>query len=666
MFNKNYFKYAKDKTKSVMKALDFKQHSSDFKKMLDLMVQNPALDKKAKVDAIVKFAAASSALASLAPVPFVSIAGITPIYSIMISYLNKIEGNPFKDTETTDILKEALSYIGIKDLSVLIASELLKGKSKLLGLGKFAGTGSICRVAKLDGCLIYILTFALGMLVYHLVVAKSNKQTPNPKEAEQVYETARSRAEADSRERSIFEQYREFVDSCRDYEKFQKGLKDGHKSLHEAVANDNFEEFKKHYNSLKVYIRTRIHECYSNISIRNEGVLESLALIDADEFIKNAECIIADISRNYRKFKLVEIPNESTVEIETEMGYFIAELDKTIIEIREILFGPKYEKNKNIAYLSSKDERIWFKEHKIANRTIKQYEELLKKIYTKPESITTDDRIMLRAIFNKCKSKDCWDWCYVYDYLGRPHEDKLQELITESFTLTNGEGVDAYRKKHQYLFDMFKAHLDSNDVLNISDDELNIPIKDLDDKLWAKLDYESKKNLKIIEHIDQKLSAFFLMFYFATLEKEFRIHLIEPFVRKYGQNLVASCSVSNKWEQTNDVLTGEKHFSLGAIWYLGQALIDENSKKHCRAIKEYVNVLGDKRKSIATLCQEIGSEKINGLYITRIRNGLAHGLPEVTSRLDNSTYIKLGRFLTDKTDGILVKILANSLRQELK
>lgn len=292
-----------------------------------------------------------------------------------------------------------------------------------------------------------------------------------------------------------------------------------------------------------------------------------------------------------------------------------------------------------------------------------KYTSIIKRLYSSPESISDADISVLKGMVNRCLKRDQWDWYTTYEYLGYPASKILHQFVDDSICVRDDirenhrETLLDFRAKYGFLFNSMLFHLGG--ALD-HDVDSETPIYGFDSRLWDKLSDESRKNLKMLEHIDNRASIYVLMHYFVTLEQEFYRHLISPFISQNKASLMNSVCASQRFSQTHDILIGKAHNSLGAIPFLGRFAGFQQACVSSAAISAFSFFLGADLDAFKTICRLIERTTISGLSIVVIRNGLAHGNGEVITQIDSHAYACLRSFLLEAPDSIIERIITIS------
>jgi len=308
----------------------------------------------------------------------------------------------------------------------------------------------------------------------------------------------------------------------------------------------------------------------------------------------------------------------------------------------------------------------YFGKFSISQGIADRYIRILKKLYDNPETLVADDISCLKGMCNRCLKKDQWDWFTTYKYLGYPAHPLLREFVADAVfqrdELKEGsyDNLPIFRIKYHSLLSSIMFHL-SEDV-EVDEQDIDVPIPDFDKGLWGRMSFESKKNIKMAEKIHNKSSLYTLMHYFVTLEQEFRDHFIQPFHDSYRSEYSTMQCLHNRYQVTHDILTDVSHFTLGAVYFLGEFVNSRKAYASSDAIQNYSKFLGEKKGEFIMICSLIGNERIDDVSLSKLRNGLAHGDANIISNINESTFSKLHAYLLEPPRQVLKRILLSSMK----
>lgn len=302
----------------------------------------------------------------------------------------------------------------------------------------------------------------------------------------------------------------------------------------------------------------------------------------------------------------------------------------------------------------------YFGKYSISTNIGNRYKDIIKRLYSSPDSIKDVDVSILKGMVNRCLKKDQWDWFTTYEYIGYPDSKVMHQfvnfcvIVRDAVRLQDFSRLSELKEKYGYILNNMLFHL--GEKLEETVDDINKPIATIDSDIWEKLSFDSRKNIKMLEGLKNRTSQFILMHYFVTLEKEFFRHTISPFI-KCNQILKNSqCSI-HKYSHTHDILVGRSLTSLGAIPYFGRYVNDKEACDNSEAISVFSSYLGSDAIPFKAICESIENTMVCGMSLITIRNGLAHGDNSIIDRLDDGAYEELRTFLLCSPSSIIERIV---------
>lgn len=316
----------------------------------------------------------------------------------------------------------------------------------------------------------------------------------------------------------------------------------------------------------------------------------------------------------------------------------------------------QYDKNKDMYIYGN----AYFGKYSISKGIGNKYIDIIKRIYTSPESITDENISTMKGMINRCLKRDQWDWFTTYEYAGYPASRFMHQFVNDCITVRNSirnneiDQLLIYRIKYRYIFRSMLFHL--GERLDESAN-LDIPILGFNIKIWNKLSYDSRKNIKMADQIEKRYSIYVLMHYFVTLEHEFKRHLIEPFVKLNRFRFKDHFCYHDHFKRTHDILRGTDHCTLGSIGYLGKIIDQSEAYEYSEVILEFSNYLRTDITSFKMICKLIGNKRVNNLTLVDIRNGIAHGDERKINKINYDTLKELKLFMLNTPDSILERIV---------
>lgn len=104
---------------------------------------------------------------------------------------------------------------------------------------------------------------------------------------------------------------------------------------------------------------------------------------------------------------------------------------------------------------------------------------------------------------------------------------------------------------------------------------------------------------------------------------------------------------------------------MGSIPFIGKAMTDVKAQEASNLIKAFRIFLGDNRAAFVSICKALDTYKLGARQykLVEIRNGIAHGNDEVTSKIDRRCYEEVSKLLYEPPIQILFEVVHHSMRQ---
>lgn len=307
----------------------------------------------------------------------------------------------------------------------------------------------------------------------------------------------------------------------------------------------------------------------------------------------------------------------------------------------------------------------YFGKYSISQSIADDYCRIIKSLY-KGDTVTDGDISVLKGMFNRCIKKDQWDWFTTYKYLGYPNDKILRSFVRDSIhqrdLLREGDHTEVNK-----FFQIYRHYL-SSILFHISEvdfsedfDTSEAPLT-ISSRYWGRLSEESKKNIILAERIYSNTSIFVLMHYFVTLEQEFILNFITPFINKLDAGVTEGPCNSERYSRTHDILRGVAHFSLGSAIFLGGVTKSNKAPRASSVIEQFQKFIMGREEEFREICMLIESTEISGIKIPKLRNALAHGDMQIISSLSTHAMKELRSALFEQPCNILNRMLAASTK----
>lgn len=311
--------------------------------ILDMTVKDPSIDKEDKTKIIIHATSLICGIIAAQPLPFADIFILTPIQLIMVTYLNKIKGNPYKQSEAKEILSSLLGVVGWG----VLAQHMILGLYKSI----IPFMGAITTIP-----LVYGATFALGKCAETLIEAKSKGQTISEEELKKIGKQAKKKAQKEQDNMTFsdaMKKLKNLKENSQEYKQYIDYIKSH--SIPHLLNNIDNEEGKSSFNNINELLKQqmeclkeRIESKYSSIQI-SEDALFIISLFPSNVILEEIEPVIAQLNYNLAELSNIKIKKQNgmtKIEITANFGKMQVYNKDNIYEIQTIEPAEKYKKDK--------------------------------------------------------------------------------------------------------------------------------------------------------------------------------------------------------------------------------------------------------------------------------------------------------------------------------
>jgi uncharacterized protein (DUF697 family)/nucleoid DNA-binding protein len=316
------------KNKKLLEKKSPKKHNDFIKSekrkltfLLDNIVEDPSIPQEKKIALIIHSTALLCAIVAVQPIPFADLFVLSPIQLVMVTYLNKAIGNPYKNSEMKEIVSSLLGIVGWG----VIAQQLILGDYKTF-LPFIAGVTTIP--------LVYGATYALGKGAVILIESKKRDRTVSDEEIKRVVQAAKEEAKAGMKGISLSSIQKEFSEmyiNASAFDKYKGELKEIEEKLRNmGIYNLNNTEEDMLLNSdvSKLYKRRyeliirRFKYSYKSLAF-NSSIYSILALLPPKVLLGEVEKVIGYMNNDITKLEISKPKCDSDFrEVSTEFGIF--------------------------------------------------------------------------------------------------------------------------------------------------------------------------------------------------------------------------------------------------------------------------------------------------------------------------------------------------------
>lgn len=311
--------------------------------ILDMTVKDPSIDKEEKAKIILHATSLICGIIAAQPLPFADIFILTPIQLVMVTYLNKIKGNPYQQSEAKEILSSLLGVVGWG----VLAQHMILGLYKSV----IPFMGAITTIP-----LVYGATFALGKCAETLIEAKVKGQTIREEELKKISKQAKKKAQKEQDNMTFsdaMKKLKNLKENSQEYKQYIDYIQ-SHSIPHLLNRIEN-EEGKFSSNNINELLKQqmecfkeRIESKYSRIRI-SEDALFVISLFPSKIILEEIEPVIAQLNYNLAELSNLKIKqqNEMTkIEINANFGTMQVSSKDTIYEIQTVEPAEKYKTDK--------------------------------------------------------------------------------------------------------------------------------------------------------------------------------------------------------------------------------------------------------------------------------------------------------------------------------
>ena len=103
---------------------------------------------------------------------------------------------------------------------------------------------------------------------------------------------------------------------------------------------------------------------------------------------------------------------------------------------------------------------------------------------------------------------------------------------------------------------------------------------------------------------------------------------------------------------------------MGNIPFIGRAMNDRRALEASNIINAFSTFLGEKKEAFIDICDALDTYRIgtDRFRLVDLRNGIAHGDDNVTTKIDKICYEDVRKILYEPPVQILIKVIMNSMR----
>ncbi len=309
------------------------------KEILELTVQDPSVYKEDKAKIIIQATSLLCGIIAAQPIPFADIFVLTPIQLIMVTYLNKIKGNPYKKAEMSEILASLLGVVGWGALAQHVILGLYKTVLPFLG--------AVTTIP-----LVYAATYALGKCAEAMIEAKSKDQKISDEELKKLADETKRMAKSERKNMGLAEAAKLLGDikrNSKEYKKYRTLIEENdlYNLLQKIEINTDSREnidINEKIGNKMADIKHRINEKYPQV-LCTQSVLFTLSLLPTKVWVEEAEPFIAQVYHDISKSNCIlekRLGNTLFMNADTTFGKVTLLVNKTTL-IQKVDLNDKYK-----------------------------------------------------------------------------------------------------------------------------------------------------------------------------------------------------------------------------------------------------------------------------------------------------------------------------------
>ncbi len=313
------------------------------KEILETTVRDPSIYKEDKAKIIIQATSLLCGIVAAQPIPFADIFVLTPIQLVMVTYLNKIKGNPYKKAEVNEVLVSLLGVVGWGTLAQHVILGLYKSVLPFLG--------AVTTIP-----LVYGATYALGKCTEVMIEAKVKDQKISDSELKKLAEKAKAAAKSErgnmglaeamnllSNLKNTSKEYNQYVDMIKKSDLYHL-LKENETAYEDIFDEDSeiSDIFEKRQNRFEQRLKSK----YPNIQC-SRTALFTLMMLPSQVWLQEGEPFIAQIYHDISKLNILtmrEIGRTSFMKVSGTIGKMDLVVNDEIF-IQKVDLSDQYRKD---------------------------------------------------------------------------------------------------------------------------------------------------------------------------------------------------------------------------------------------------------------------------------------------------------------------------------
>lgn len=310
------------------------EKTAELKNIFNSIIMDSSIDDEKKTSIIIHATSLVCGIVAAQPIPFADIFILTPIQVVMVTYLNKVIGNPFKKSKITEIVSYLLGVVGWG----VLAQQMILGAYKTV----VPFLGAVTTIP-----LVYAATYALGTGAKTILQSKVNYEDYDKEELKKIIKEAKLHAKKEANFefslKSMKNELEKVKNQAVSYTEYQKSLEVKDELLNNERRKIGRNEppsisIVERYEKEVKFIQKRFKESYGKKLSINDSIFYTMTMFPTEAFEKIEYALSQLIQGNKQKISFLEVnKNEFELKVE-EVGvcYLYGKNDLFVLNYLEV------------------------------------------------------------------------------------------------------------------------------------------------------------------------------------------------------------------------------------------------------------------------------------------------------------------------------------------
>lgn len=278
-------------SKSTSKEVTSKRVKAKVKELSEIfenIVTDASIPDHQKITIIIHSTSLICALIAIQPIPFADIFFLTPIQVVMVTYLNRVIGNPFDKNKVEEIVAYLAGVVGWG----VLAQQLILGAYKTV----IPYLGAITTIP-----LVYAANYALGIGAKAILESKVRNETLKKDELKNIMSRAKEEAKTNAgfefSKRTLENEIKKLKLEVEEYKKYKEKLKELETFVDKSRNNNNEDaslEVSMIFEEKISFLKSRFEDKYGRQLWIHDSVFFTLALLP-EQHIREIEYGISQL-----------------------------------------------------------------------------------------------------------------------------------------------------------------------------------------------------------------------------------------------------------------------------------------------------------------------------------------------------------------------------------